>query len=163
MASKKIRAIIAVALLVVIAGYFAKKYFIAPKLSTADITISTFLGEKSTLDQYKGKVIVFNVWATWCPPCVQEMPMLDNLFVEYENKEVLFILASDEEIPKLVNFTRQKALRVPLYHLPYNMNDIGVYTIPATFVFDKKGKLIHSKLGIFESAEELKALIDPLL
>lgn len=143
--------------------FYYFRYIVAPDLKSKDIEITNFLEERTSLDALKGKVVVFNVWATWCPPCVQEMPMFDNLFKEMEGKPVEFILASDEEIWKLIKFTKARALTVPLYHLPYNMNDIGVYTIPSTFIFDKKGHLIHKKTGAFESAEELKMLIEPLL
>lgn len=142
--------------------FYYFRYMVAPDLKAKDIEITNFLEERTSLDALKGKVIVFNVWATWCPPCVQEMPMFDNLFKEMEGQPIEFILASDEEIWKLIKFTKARALAVPLYHLPYNMNEIGVYTIPSTFIFDKKGNLIHKKTGAFESAEELKMLIEPL-
>jgi thiol-disulfide isomerase/thioredoxin len=147
-------------------AYLFKKYMVAPNLKLSDITISTLLGEQNRLDQLaalKNKVIVLNVWATWCPPCIAEMPMFDNLFIEYEHKAVEFLLVSDEEIYKLKKFSGSHALTVPLYQLPYKMQDIGVNTIPATFIFDKKGNLVHKKMGAFESAEELTRLIDPLL
>ena len=143
--------------------FYYTRYIVAPDLKASDVEITNFLEERTSLEALEGKVIVFNVWATWCPPCVQEMPMFDNLFKEMEGKPVEFILASDEEIWKLIKFTKSRALTVPLYHLPYNMNDLGVYTIPSTFIFDKEGKLIHKKTGAFESAEELKMLIEPLL
>jgi thiol-disulfide isomerase/thioredoxin len=150
-------------ILLIIGGFYYQRYLVAPDLKLENIEISNFLHEKTKLDILKGKVVVFNVWATWCPPCVQEMPMFDNLFIEMEGKPVEFILASDEEMPKLIKFTKAKALTVPIYHLPVDMNELGVYTIPSTFIFDKKGKLVHKKVGAFESAEELKALIQPLM
>jgi thiol-disulfide isomerase/thioredoxin len=164
--NKKVRLILPLIILLAMGAYLYNKYLVAPKLKLSDITISTFLEEQSRLDQLaavKNKVIVLNVWATWCPPCVAEMPMFDNLFIEYEGRPVEFLLVSDEEIYKLKKFTSANALTVPIYHLPYRMQDIGVHSIPATFIFDKKGKLVHTKMGAFESAEELTKLIDPLL
>lgn len=159
----RLKWMIPLVIVLIIGGFYFQRYLVAPDLKLKDIEISNFLEEKTKLDVLKGKVVVFNVWATWCPPCVQEMPMFDNLFVEMEGQPVEFILASDEEIPKLVKFTKAKALTVPIYHLPADMNELGVYTIPSTFIFDKKGKLVHKKVGAFESAEELRSLILPLM
>jgi thiol-disulfide isomerase/thioredoxin len=159
----RLKIILPLLALVLFGIFYYTRYIVAPDIKASDVEITNFLEERTSLETLEGKVIVFNVWATWCPPCVQEMPMFDHLFKEMEGKPVEFILASDEEIWKLVKFTKSRALTVPLYHLPYNMNDLGVYTIPSTFIFDKKGKLIHKKTGAFESAEELKMLIEPLL
>jgi len=164
--NKKVIRALPLVILLAMGGYLYKKYLVPPKLKLSDITLSTFLEEKTRLDQIaalKNKVVVVNIWATWCPPCVAEMPMFDNLFIEYEGKPVEFIMLSDEEIYKLKKFTAANALTIPIYHLPYRMQEMGVHSIPATFIFDKKGKLVQTKMGAFESAEELTKLIDPLL
>lgn len=163
--SRRVKLLIPIAFFIVLGALFAKKYLVAPNLKLSDITISNLIEEQSNLGEIpalKNKVVVFNAWATWCPPCIEEMPIFDSLFIAYADTDVEFILASDEEITKLAQFTRSKALTVPLYHLPYSMKELGIYTFPSTFVFDKKGKLVHTKIGKFESAEVLKAMIEPL-
>ena len=163
LASKKLSVILAVIFMLLLGAVIYKRYMTAPDIQLKDIEIATFLEEKTTLDNIKDKVIVFNVWATWCPPCIQEMPMFDHLFQEMNGQDIEFILASDEEMSKLIRFTKEHALAVPVYQLTAPMKTLGVHTIPCTFIFDKKGKLVEKKLGIFESAEELKALIRPYL
>lgn len=161
--NKKLTIALFVVFLVLLGGTFVKRYLIAPEIKLEEVEIQNFLGEKFALSNLKGKVVVLNFWATWCPPCVQEMPMFDNLFKAYEGKNVEFILATDEPNSKVVPFVKKHALTVPVYQLTKDMKEHGVYTIPATFIFDKKGKLIGKKMGVFESADELQKMIDPHL
>lgn len=164
MDNRKKRTIIAFALfLLIVAGFFVKRYLIAPEIDLKKIEVSILSGEKMTLDQLNGKVVVLNFWATWCPPCVQEMPMFDNLYQSMQGQQVEFVLASDEELNKIIAFADKHELKIPLYQFTQKMQEHGVYTIPATFIFDKKGKLVEKKLGIFESADELQLLIQPYL
>lgn len=149
--------------LLIVAGFFVKRYLIAPEIDLKKIEVSILSGEKMTLDELGDKVIVLNFWATWCPPCIQEMPMFDNLYHSMKGQNVEFVLASDEELSKINAFANKHELKIPLYQFTQKMQEHGVYTIPATFIFDKKGKLVEKKLGVFESADELQLLIQPYL
>lgn len=160
---KKISIGIFVIFILFVAGFFSKRYLLAPEIELSKIEIQDFSGQKKTLDQLEGKVVVLNFWATWCPPCIQEMPMFDNLYQSMKNEEVVFVLASDEEKVKLLSFVEKHQLTVPIYQFTQRMQEHGVYTIPATFIFDKKGKLVEKKLGVFESADELQRMILPYL
>lgn len=149
--------------LLIVAVFFTKRYLIAPEIDLKTIEVSTMSGEKLFLNQLEGKVLILNFWATWCPPCVQEMPMFDNLYRSMKNQDVEFVLASDDELPKIQSFIQKHQLSIPLYQFTKRMQEHGVYTIPATFIFDKKGKLVEKKLGVFESADELQRMIQPYL
>lgn len=113
-------------------------------------------------DSYKGKVIVLNFWATWCAPCVAEMPEFIKLDADYRNKgvQVLAISADDTtDLKTLVTrFVKEKGMTFPVYVQdtddPQQMIDLinkdwpGV--LPATFIYDKQGKLILSRFGIID-------------
>ncbi|MBI1761528.1 MAG: redoxin domain-containing protein [Acidobacteria bacterium] len=113
-------------------------------------------------DSYKGKVIVLNFWATWCAPCVAEMPEFIKLDADYRGKgvQVLAISADDTtDLKTLVTrFVKEKGMTFPVYVQdtddPQQMIDLinkdwpGV--LPATFIYDKQGKLILSRFGIID-------------
>ncbi len=160
---RKITLILFFTFLVVVAGTFVKRYLIAPELKLEEIEIQNFTGEKSTLETLKGNVVVLNFWATWCPPCVKEVPLFDEMYKKMDNQKVEVLLVSDEGSGRLISFIKKHALTVPVYQLTQEMKSYGVYTIPSTFIFDKTGKLVEKKIGIFESEEELQKMIDPYL
>ncbi len=113
-------------------------------------------------DSYKGKVIVLNFWATWCAPCVAEMPEFIKLDKDYRDKgvQVLAISADDTtDLKTLVTrFVKEKGMTFPVYVQdtddPQEMIDLinkdwpGV--LPATFIYDRQGKLILSRFGIID-------------
>jgi peroxiredoxin len=113
-------------------------------------------------DSYKGKVIVLNFWATWCAPCVAEMPEFIKLDADYRSKgvQVLAISADDTtDLKTLVTrFVKEKGMTFPVYVQdtddPQQMIDLinkdwpGV--LPATFIYDKQGTLILSRFGIID-------------
>jgi thiol-disulfide isomerase/thioredoxin len=91
-ANKKIYVVILISFFIILGGTFAKRYLFAPEISLKEIKIETLSGENINLDQIKNKVIVLNFWATWCPPCVQELPMFNNLHESLKGKDVEFVL-----------------------------------------------------------------------
>ncbi|MCO5231852.1 MAG: TlpA family protein disulfide reductase [Chitinophagales bacterium] len=161
--SKKITLALFIFFLIFLIGTFVKRYLIAPELDLKEIIVESSEGEKIDLSQFKGKVIVLNFWATWCPPCVQEMPMFENVYQELKNQEIAFVLASDESKNRIEAFKSKHQLSVPIYLLHTEMKKLGIYTIPITFIFDKKGNLVAKKMGAFESAGELMLYIQPYL
>ncbi|HUH73555.1 MAG TPA: TlpA disulfide reductase family protein [Chitinophagales bacterium] len=161
--NKKIYVIILLAFFTILGGTFAKRYLFAPEISLKEIKIETLSGEAVNLENIKNKVIVLNFWATWCAPCVQEMPMFDNLHESMKGQDVEFILASDESTGRISSFVQRKGFTSPVYRLTEKMKTYGVYTIPMTYIFDKNGNIVNKKLGVFQTAEELQQMIEPYL
>lgn len=162
-ANKKIYVVVLIVFFIVLGGTFAKRYLFAPEISLKEIKIETLAGENISLDQIKNKVVVLNFWATWCPPCVQELPMFNNLHESMKDQDVEFVLASDESLGRISSFVQRKEITAPVFHLSEKMKTYGIYTIPVTFIFDKNGNLVGKKLGAFESADELQQMIQPYL
>ncbi|MDN5285582.1 MAG: thioredoxin [Mucilaginibacter sp.] len=98
----------------------------------------------------KGKVVFVNFWATWCPPCIAEMPSVNDLYERFKNNHnVVFILADvDNDYPKAKSFLQKNNFNLPWYSLtsqvPDNLMD---GTIPTTLIFDKNGKLVYQHSG----------------
>lgn len=109
-------------------------------------------GEVLDFKELKGKVIFMNFWATWCAPCIAEMPSIQELYEAQENNEnVVFVMINVEgNLNKVNKFLSRKDFKFPVYFI----NSTGipkVYDtsgIPATFVVDKEGNIAYSKVGM---------------
>jgi thiol-disulfide isomerase/thioredoxin len=142
--------------------YFAILFCLSLSLSTGaqakGFTFTDHAGKKLTLSDYKGKWVLINFWATWCPPCLKEIPDLVSLYES--RKDVMVIgIAMDYSDPKTV-LKYVKSMSIPY---PIVMGDrkiaaqIGpVSMLPTTYVFDPSGKPAVYKVGLVsrESLEE---------
>ncbi len=112
-------------------------------IAKADFTLKDLNNKKWTLSQLRGKIVLVNFWATWCPPCRAEMPNLDVIYTHYAS-EGLVILSITDENP----FTVNSFLQGKNYHPPVLIDAGGavhkqfhIFGIPQTLVFDREGKL----------------------
>ncbi len=113
------------------------------EIAKADFTLEDLNGKKWTLSELRGKIVLVNFWATWCPPCRAEMPNLDALYTQYANQGLVILSITDENPSKVDSFLQGKD-----YHPPVLIdsdrvvnNEFHVEGIPQTFVFDRDGKL----------------------
>ncbi|MGB8031583.1 MAG: TlpA disulfide reductase family protein [Terracidiphilus sp.] len=113
-------------------------------VAKADFTLKDLNHQTWTLSQLRGKIVLVNFWATWCPPCRAEMPVLDAIYTHYQN-EGLVILSITDESP----FTVDSFLAGKDYHPPVLTDtseavhkQFHIVGIPQTFVFNRDGKLV---------------------
>lgn len=114
-------------------------------------------GEEVSLEDYRGKVIFINLWATWCPPCIVEMPDIENLYRDLKDEDIVFIMLSlDHKFQKAVDFVEKNNYSFEIYKTVKGVPDM-YYTqsIPTTFVINAEGKLVltHIGMGDFDTAE----------
>ncbi|WP_323788517.1 TlpA disulfide reductase family protein [Psychroserpens sp.] len=97
----------------------------------------------------KGKVVVINFWATWCPPCIAEMPSMELLYQKYkDNADVVFLFVSNEDVLVIKKFMSKKEYSFKVYQsLTDYPKEFDVTSIPRTFVIDKKGEIVIDKSG----------------
>lgn len=117
-----------------------------------DFTLNQLDGETLNFEDLKGKVVFINFWATWCAPCVAEMPSINSLYKIYEdNPEVVFVMINVEnKEDKVRKFIKKKKFSFPIY-LPNASQIPRVYEskgIPTTFVLDKDGYIAYKKVGM---------------
>lgn len=110
-------------------------------------------GVSQDLSQYKGKVIVLNFWATWCPPCREEMPELSALYNEYQSKNVVVLGIAIDELSLMKTFTTETPVSYPLFAAEEEGmgigsslgNDKGV--LPYTVIINSEGKIVKTFFG----------------
>lgn len=108
-------------------------------------------GEQTHLSEFKGDVIFLNFWATWCPPCIAEMPNIQALYEQYKDKpEMRFVMVSlDEDPEKAEKFLNDKGYTFKSYYLGGNRPVIFQSSVvPTTYIIDKDGRLASKKQGM---------------
>ena len=117
-------------------------------------------GKAYSLAALKGKVVMVNFWATWCPPCRKEMPDMEKLYQRFQKQGLVILGISDEERDTVTKFLADKGYTYPILLDPgRNANTaFGVEGIPKTFVFDREGKLAAQSIDMRTEAQFLKLL-----
>ncbi len=121
-------------------------------------------GQTVNLESYKGQVLLINNWATWCPPCIAEMPSLVKLYPEYKDKVVFIFVAQDK--PEKVNaFLKKNNWHIPVYYRQSNAPALlQSSSIPTTFVINKSGKIVVKKTGAADwNSGQVHRILDKLV
>ncbi len=108
-------------------------------------------GKVQSLAEYSGDVIFMNIWATWCPPCIAEMPSIHSLYKAMESeKNITFLLVSvDEDFDKAKSFMQARDFDMPIYHFRSRAAEYyDLRSIPTTYVISRDGKMMMEKRGL---------------
>ena len=136
--------------------------------SAPDFTVVDAREQPLMLSEQKGKPVVVNFWATWCSPCVYELPHFAEAYnTYYEDVTFLMINVDGEgyaDIPKALSFLEANGYSFPVYFdLSYEAsNAYGVTSIPMTLWIDAEGRLVHSRIGMIDE-EYLEHYIQEIL
>jgi peroxiredoxin len=129
-------------------------------IQKANFTLKDLHNKKFTLSELRGKIVVVNFWATWCPPCRLEMPTLDAIYTHFQPQGVVVLSITDEDPFKVNTLISQWG-----YHPPVLLDPGGsvhkmfhVEGIPRTFVFDRDGKLAAEAIDQSTSRQFLAML-----
>ena len=118
----------------------------APDLSLTDIS-----GKSSSLADYRGQVVLVNLWATWCPPCKEEMPALETYYRRHVSKGFVIVAVNDgDPAPDVVQFVEDYGLTFPVWLDPeYIATEQAFKTLnlPSSFVIDRQGQIVLSWVG----------------
>lgn len=117
-----------------------------------------------SLNELKGKVIFINYWATWCPPCIAEMPSIQSLYNDYKDKIAFIFITSDTKI-KTTEFYQKNDYSLPTYNLTSGIApEINTRSLPTTFIIDKNGKLALKETGASNwNNVKVRQLLDDLI
>ncbi len=121
---------------------------------------NTLLNFKET----KGKVVFLNFWATWCPPCIAEMPSIQKLYTDYNGK-VVFLLVTNEDLERVEKFKTKNNYSFEIFR-PLNEvpSELKTHSIPRTFIINKKDEIIVNESGAVDwNSEKVRRQLDQLL
>lgn len=108
-----------------------------------DLHFSNLADQKIALSKYKGKLIIVDLWATWCGPCIKEKPIFEKLTEKYKNEKVVFLSVSiDKKSVWKKHFLNKKTKGIELHINRTDLSDYQVEGIPRFFVIDKNFKII---------------------
>ncbi|MGE7910966.1 redoxin domain-containing protein [Lysinibacillus xylanilyticus] len=139
-----------------------------------DFTLTSLDGKDVTLSELRGKKVVLNFWATWCPPCKAEMPHMQNYYEQYAKKDNVEIIAvnltqaerditDDAKVDSVMTFRDSFDLTFPILLDPKNSagEDYQILTIPTTYFIDSNGYIQRAIKGPM-NVEMLKQYVEAL-
>ena len=126
----------------------------------ADFTLTDLQGRIWELKSLRGKVVLVNFWATWCPPCRKEMPDLQALYNRFQDRGLIILAISDEEQDKVKPFIAEYKITYPVLLDPgRKVNDLfQVEGIPKSFVYDRDGKMVAQSIDMRTQRQFLQML-----
>lgn len=130
-----------------------------------DFTVYTLDGEAAKLSDFRGKPVVINFWATWCPPCREELPGFESAWQQYGDKAVfLMVECGGEAAAEVADFMAEEGYTFPVYVDSDGSGAAayGINAIPVTALVDGEGNLFAYQVGAVEE-DSLRAAIDMLL
>lgn len=129
-----------------------------------DFNFTYLNGEKASLSQLRGKPVLLNFWATWCPPCVGEMPHFNTVYPRYKDKINFLAISLDDSMQEASAFMQQKGYSFPAGY--GSVNDLAgkydIQGIPTSLLLDAQGNIIAVKVGAMTETE-LEAFLQKAL
>ncbi len=134
---------------------------------SVNITLRQPNGQVLQSEKLRGKVLLVNFWATWCPPCVAEMPSINQMYLRYKDNNNLVVIPvdADNDVSKSTAFMQNKGYSLPVYTLAGPL-PAGLVSnaIPTTVIIDKKGRVVARHEGAADySSEAFYNYLDGLL
>ena len=134
-----------------------KELVVAP-----DFTLFDLNNNKVSLSDFKGKVVVLNFWATWCPPCKAEIPDFIEVFRTYKDKDVQFLGISDDNVSSIKKFVGDYGINYTILldgSIDAVMSNWGISSLPTTVIINGDGKITFAIVGMV-SADKLTNMIE---
>jgi len=127
-------------------------------LQETGFSLSGLDGKTYNLDALRGRVVLLNFWATWCPPCRKEMPDMEKLYQRFEPKGLIVLAVSDEERDTVTSFLKKQSYTFPVLLDPDRKVNtaFSVEGIPKSFLFDRQGKLVAQAIDMRTEAQFLE-------
>ena len=132
---------------------------IAPDFAVPDLS-----GQAVRLSNLRGKVVLLNLWTTWCPPCREEMPSMERLYRQLRDKGFVLLAVSQDEAGQagVASFVRELGLTFPVLVDPQHQvgDRFDVWGYPESFIIDREGRVVERVIGPrkWDSPKQVEAL-----
>lgn len=131
-----------------------------------ELTLSDLAGTSVSLADYRGQVVLVNLWATWCPPCKEEMPALEAFYRKYQSQGFVIVAINDgDPTEDVIQFAQEYGLTFPVWLDPtYIATEQAFKTLslPSSFVIDREGTIVLSWVGGI-NAKTLEKYVAPIV
>ncbi len=120
-----------------------------------NLTLNDLDGNPRSLSDYLGQVVLVNMWATWCPPCVAELPTLNSFYKDYSDGGFVIIGIDDgEELGVVKDYVARAGLNFPIWADPSYLSEsaFGTMNLPSSFVIDRQGQVRLQWVGAISRA-----------
>ncbi len=131
-----------------------------------DFTLKNLEGQDISLSSLRGKPVLINFWATWCPPCREEMPYLQQIYEEWSGEGLMLLAVDIGESPALV----KEFLETHNFSMPVLLDTerivsekYNITAIPTTFFIDRDGIIRGKRIGAFSNKEEIEGYLGKII
>jgi peroxiredoxin len=134
-------------------------------LYSNDFTLYDMDKNLVSMHDYAGKIVVLNFWATWCPPCVAEIPDFVDAWNTYKSKNIQFFGISDDDVNAIAAFVKENKMTYPTLldgSSDRIMQSWGIDAIPHTFILDGSGEIVFDQLGMMSGDQLINSIEDAL-
>ena len=136
------------------------------KYDAPALTLNDTQGTSNSLSNYRGKVVLVNLWATWCPPCKAEMPLLQKYYLQHKDEGFVVIAIEDgDPTHDVISFVDEYGLAFPVWLDPtYQASDhiFNTKNLPSSYVIDRAGKIRLAWVGAINN-ENLEKYVTSLI
>ncbi|HTF04585.1 MAG TPA: TlpA disulfide reductase family protein [Bacteroidia bacterium] len=141
----------AIVFLLVIAGgvafFMYNKYRVAPNLDVEHLTLKNPDGSIVNSNDFRGKTLFVNYWATWCGECLREMPSIESAYRQSDPNDVIFLMITDDPPEKINAFLAKHNYPMKFVYVEERLQELGINTIPTTYIFDDEGYELFNHVG----------------
>ncbi len=129
---------------------------LGPGKTAPDFTLKTLSGKVVSLSDYRGKVVLVNFWASWCPPCREEMPLFKRVYEKYKKKgfEILAV-STDSSVDPVKKFVKEHGISFTVLMDDGKVSSTyGIQGLPTSFLIDRDGRILKVRLGEYKEVEK---------
>ncbi len=153
---------------IISAKRYPPDYYVVPAVvnfSAPELTLNSLTGEQVSLSDYSNKIVLINNWATWCPPCREEMPFLIKYYKQHRDQDFILVgINAGEASGEVERFVEKYRITFPILLDPENKS-LATFrndSLPSSYVMDREGNIIFAWVGPTNN-EILEKYITPLL